>query len=200
MHAAVPVFILAGGKSSRFGSDKARALVDGKPLVALLAERLRTQAVSITVVADVAGKYADLNLETIADDEPGLGPIGGLKTALRVLKEPAAGGAWFLLSSCDLVGFDLQWLEALLAARTSGARAVAFKGERWEPLIALYHQSIGEDLARAIAAGELSMWKLLERVSATALPLPTNWAGSAQFNTPQELATFLKSQEKRTQR
>ena len=199
MHAAVPVFILAGGKSSRFGSDKARALVNGKPLIGVLAERLRSHAASITVVADVAGKYADLNLETIGDDEPGLGPIGGLKTALRVLNESVAGGDWFLVLSCDLVGFDPQWLESLLAARTSVARAIAFKGERWEPLIALYQRSIRADVDRALAADERSMWKLLERVSATAIPLPATWTDAVQANTPQELAAFLKSQTKKKQ-
>ncbi len=193
MHAKVPVFILAGGKSSRFGSDKARALVGGKPLISSLAERLRPYATSLTVVADVAKKYADLGLETIADTLPGLGPIGGLHAALQNLQKAGAKEKWFLLLSCDAVGFDPTWIAELLAQRTRDLRAVAFKSERWEPLIALYHQSIRADVDKAISADDRSMWKLLESVSARAVPLPEHWTGAVQVNTQQELADFLKN-------
>ena len=75
--------VLAGGQATRFGSDKARAMLDGEPLIARLVKRVQPHASRITVVADVAGKYDDLGLTTIADDVPGRGPVGGLLAALR---------------------------------------------------------------------------------------------------------------------
>src|SRR3954452_12325135 len=99
MSLKLPVYVLAGGKSSRFGSDKARALIDGTPLIRILADRLSPFASSLTVVAEVAGKYDDLGLKTIADQVPGLGPMGGLKTILGSLPENSRS-PWFLLVSC----------------------------------------------------------------------------------------------------
>ena len=48
----VPAYILSGGRSSRFGSDKARALAAGKPLILHAADTVAPVAASITVVAD----------------------------------------------------------------------------------------------------------------------------------------------------
>ena len=58
----VPVYILAGGRSRRFGRDKARATTGGAALVVRLAELLTPVAQSITVIAGRPGAYDDLGL------------------------------------------------------------------------------------------------------------------------------------------
>ncbi len=78
----VPVCILSGGRSSRFGSDKARALLRFVPLIVHVVRTAESVASRVTVVADTADKYAGLGLKTIVDLTPGLGPIGGLNTVL----------------------------------------------------------------------------------------------------------------------
>src|SRR5436190_19307235 len=105
----LPIYILAGGKSSRFGSDKARAEIDGEPLLARIVRVLKPAAKNFTIVADAENKYGDLGLRTIADVQPGLGPMGGLLTALNDLREPG----YLLLCSCDMVALDCAWVEAL---------------------------------------------------------------------------------------
>lgn len=75
MSVQVPVYILAGGRSSRFGSDKARAALHGRPMIVRIAELLRPVAESMIVVAEQSDKYADLGLLTIADAIPGQGPL-----------------------------------------------------------------------------------------------------------------------------
>ena len=98
----MPVYILAGGRSSRFGSDKARALLDGEPLVARLARQIEPVARRVTVVAEAADTYADLGLRTIADRRPGLGPLAGLEAALLDATNPPKSTAdWLILLSCD---------------------------------------------------------------------------------------------------
>ena len=146
----VPIYILSGGKSSRFGSDKARAALHGEPLLARIVRVLKPSAARFTVVADTPNKYADLGLRTIADIRPGLGPMGGLLSALKDL----SASDWLLLVSCDMVALDCAWIGALESARTSDARTVAFKGERIEPLFALYHSDLIEDIERAIDSGD----------------------------------------------
>ncbi len=58
--AGFDVYILAGGKSRRFGSDKARAEAKGVAVIVRVAEALASIAGTVTVVADRAGRYDDL--------------------------------------------------------------------------------------------------------------------------------------------
>lgn len=181
----MPVYILAGGKSRRFGSDKARALLQGKPLILHVADALRPFASSTTVVADVPCKYDDLGLRTIADVQPGLGPLGGLASALAHCGEP-----WLLLTSCDLPRIKQSWIDALLSAKREARQAIAFKSDRWQPVPALYHQSVAELVGEQIQRDRLAFQCLLDRASAAAQPLPRDWPATAGVNTPQELEGF----------
>jgi molybdenum cofactor guanylyltransferase len=183
----IPAYILAGGQSRRFGSDKARALVNGVPLVGRIAGELSSSGAVVTVVAEAEGKYADLGLPTIGDLRPGLGPMGGLQTALRHMPIPG----WLLLVSCDMVGLDGRWIDALLAGQREGALAVAFRHDRWEPLLALYHANIGAEVDRRIDAGERGMQGFLDSFESVALPLPADWPALCHVNTPLELDEYL---------
>jgi len=179
---ALEAFILAGGRSSRFGSDKARALLDGRPLILRIADAVRPLASSITVIADRADKFADLNLTTVADRLGGLGPLGGLHTALHLARD------WALLLSCDLVELRRPWIESLLAARTPEASAVAFRHAHWEPLLALYHTRLAPLVERRLHQGRLGLQGLLDEAGAVALELPADWPAVVQVNTPADLA------------
>jgi molybdenum cofactor guanylyltransferase len=185
----LPVFILAGGRSSRFGTDKARAQFDGRPLILHVARMLEPAASHITVVADVADKYADLELPTIADDEPGHGPLGGLVTALRALRDSEA----LMLCSCDAVVVREPWLRALLTHRAAAderIEAVAFRGPHWQPMPALYHRTILPRALRHMGEGRRRMQDLLDAAVTAALPLPDDWPARWQVNTPTDLAGF----------
>lgn len=183
----IPVYILAGGKSSRFGSDKARALVDGQPLIRRIADAVASHASRVTVVADAAGKFADLGLTTIADSVPDRGPMGGLLTALLDHRNRSTSD-WLLLLSCDLLYMSSVWIDTLLAHRGPGVRAVAFRPDRWQPLLALYHATILPQIEACVTNGSLAMQPLLEAVSCVTAPLPLNWPAILQANTPAELA------------
>jgi molybdopterin-guanine dinucleotide biosynthesis protein A len=185
----IPVYIFAGGRSSRFGSDKARALLDGQPLIARIAAAFQPIASRTIVVSDAADRYADLALTTIADGQPGMGPMGALQTALAALS-PAE--EWLLAVSCDLVVVEPSWVGTLLAHREPGALAVAFResGDKagWQPLLTLYHRDIAATVDSCIAAGRRSMRKLLDKVPTVAAPLPADWPAMLQINTREDLA------------
>jgi len=178
----VPVYILAGGQSRRFGSDKARAVLSGKPLVVHVVESLLRFASSVTVVADVAGKYDDLGLRTIGDWTPGLGPFGGLQAALSDSAEP-----WVLLAACDFPGIKGSWVEMLATADRRDAQAVAFRGDHWQPMPALYHRSVVPLIDEQARRRELSMQSLLNRARTVVIPLPRDWPCTAGVNTKAEL-------------
>ena len=188
---SLPVYVLAGGRSSRFGEDKARATLRGEPLIRWAVRPLEDRASSLTVVAGKSGEYSDLGFRTLGDLEPGLGPLGGLATALhdRIHGE---GEGWLFITSCDFVGAREQWVDRLLAHRTQGARAVAFRGSRWEPLFALYHTSALGAVEAVLERGRGAAHALLDAVSAIAVPVPEDWSEARSVNTPEDLESITR--------
>lgn len=190
----LPVYILAGGKSRRFGSDKARAEFDGLPLLTRLARAAAPVAASITVVADRQDRYADLDLRTIADRIPERGPLGGLHTAT----EDAKADSWILALTCDLVAFDPGWVVPLFAVARVPILAAAYRDEGWQPFPGLYHTALRTELERRIAEGLLGMRHLLDTIPSATTGLPSDWPRRLQVNTPADLA--LVSTERHRER
>ena len=109
--------VLAGGRSSRFGSDKALALVEGRPLIAHVIAALRPQVAALVVCGRDWPGY-----RMLADiPRPGLGPLGGLCAAL--IDAERRGFDAVLCAPCDVLD-----LPADLAQRLSPGPAVAIGG------------------------------------------------------------------------
>ncbi len=85
-------YVLAGGASSRFGSDKALVELQGKSMLARTAGLLANVCGTVAIVAQ-KNKLKDSSTETIADRWPGEGPLGGILTALLLLKRRAEARA-----------------------------------------------------------------------------------------------------------
>lgn len=178
----LPLYVLAGGESSRFGEDKARARLGGMPLLVRVVAMLDPVASPATVVADVADKYADLGLRTIADRSPHLGPIGGLEAALV-----DRGMGHLLLAACDLVMARPDWVRQLQDAAGEEGMA-AFRSNRgWEPLLAVYHSSAADAVQARLSGRDLSLQQLLDACGAAALDLPADWPEPNQINTRDDL-------------
>ncbi len=75
--------VLAGGKSSRFGSDKALAELDGRTLIARAVDTLSGFCEYVIVVGRELAPAP-----TIPDwPRPGMGPLGGIAAALRYAED-----------------------------------------------------------------------------------------------------------------
>lgn len=185
----LPVYILAGGRSTRFGSDKARAMLEGQPLILRVAGMIAAHASRITVVADRDGKYADLGLATIADDPPGHhGPLAGMATALRHAGEESLS----LIVSCDLVVIRDGWIVQLLDHADGEVSAVAFRDEKWQPFPGVYHRSALPHMQRQLDTGDRSIQTLLNQLPGCALPLPNDWPTIIQVNRPADLSATAR--------
>lgn len=187
----VPVYVLAGGRSLRFGSDKARAELGGVPLVLRLARLLEPIADGFTVVAERPDKYADLGLSTLGDAVPGLGPLGGLHTALTHARPPG----WVLVVSADLLELRLEWLERLTSSAREPRRAVVFRDRFWQTFPGLYHTALLPEISRRIAGGELALYRLLAAEATACLSLPDDWPEVVQANTPEELERYVRDRK-----
>ena len=142
-------FILAGGASSRMGRDKAWLELGGRPLLVRTAQLLEPLVAPVTVIGPPE-RYSGLGLRVVPDDRAGLGPLGGISTALSLSSSP-----WNLILGCDLPYLSAAWLEHLVArALASAADAVlAETANGPEPLCAMYHQRCGPAIAAALGRG-----------------------------------------------
>ena len=163
---AFPLYILAGGQSRRFGSDKARATINGRPLIQRIADTLRPAVTSVTVVADAAGKYQDLSLPTIPDTAPGSGPLAGLAAALQHGRNHA-DCEWVWVVACDWTNPSLDLLQPLAEQAATTTTAVVYGEQHYQPFPGLYHYSIQPVVTQHLQCDKLSMHQLLDDLNGT---------------------------------
>jgi molybdopterin-guanine dinucleotide biosynthesis protein A len=142
-------FVLAGGKSSRMGVDKALLEIDGISLIERAASLLQSVTGDPTIIGSTS-LYSSLGTKIVADDWPGHGPLGGMATALRVSRTP-----WNLIIACDLPYLTKAWLDFLIErALKSKADAVVPMNERGpEPLCGAYHKNAENRIRSAVEGG-----------------------------------------------
>ena len=205
MTCAIPAYILAGGQSRRFGSDKALAQIQGRTLLARNVTALQAWTSQITIVARKSDQYAFQQIRVISDIQSGLGPLGGLFTALTdATSTPVASTSWILMTSCDLCQLQSPWLDQLLAqAQTASPhiQAVIFQEtapptqpSRWQPFPGLYHTSLLPMVQTRIEQNTLALWSLLESISTLAVPIPKDWPLVSQINTVADWEKYRNQQ------
>ncbi|MCC6214688.1 MAG: NTP transferase domain-containing protein [Polyangiaceae bacterium] len=179
----IEVFVLAGGKSRRFGSDKARAPLAGEPNLARLARQAAASplVVRVRAIADREGKYADLGIETLADRVAEHGPLAGLEIALT-----EAAAEWALVLSCDLTELRPEWIERL-ASRRGEHDAVVFAATRPSPFPGLYRRSALGAVREALATEDRAVVGLLARLRVATVPVPPEWPAVPQVNSLADL-------------
>lgn len=166
--------IIAGGASSRFGSDKALAEFDGRSLLDHVITGLTPQTDFVVICGREVGGQTCL-----ADrPEPGLGPLGGLAAALDYAV--SHGFDAVLTSACDT-----PELPNGLAKMLAGSTAVVVMGQ---PLFGFWPAALCPELDAHLATAQsraISHW--------------ADWAGArrvrldgeiANINTPADLTAL----------
>ncbi len=180
--------ILCGGRSTRFGSDKALADAGGRPLAATIVDALR--AVGADPVAAIGGTAGTaLGIPTIPDRFPAEGPLGGLATALLWAKRGSV-----LVTSCDLPllrAEDLRLLiDAVAAESPDRERAVvAMTDGRPQPTVGCWPASRGRALIDLLHGGRRAWLAALDVVPWVGVELPIDALTDA--DTPEELRELL---------
>jgi molybdopterin-guanine dinucleotide biosynthesis protein A len=166
--------IFAGGAARRFGSDKAIAMIDGRPMIDHVAARLRRQCAVVMVVGRAwPGLIA-------VEDRPhhGMGPLGALAGALIHAFEN--GFDMVLTSGCDLPDLPVDLAERL------GAGPAVVKGQ---PLLGLWPAALGSTLVDWLTTAEdLSMRAWIDHIEARRVALER---APANINRPEDLEAWL---------
>ena len=190
-------FILAGGASSRMGSDKAALRLGEETFVARVASALSGVAGRVSLVSS-RHEPGSFGLPLVRDFFDGAGALGGLHAALLCAQSP-----WAAVVSCDLPFVTAELLRRL-ASLAGGFDAVAplQKDGRLQPLCALYaRRPCLEACEGLLGGGEFRPRALLGRVKARLVGFDeiSDLAGSELFfrnvNTPDDYAEALRAHE-----
>jgi molybdenum cofactor guanylyltransferase len=186
---ALSAYVLAGGQSSRMGTDKAFQLLEGLSLLTRVLDVARSVTDDVHIVGQKQ-KYSSF-APTIEDIFPGCGPLGGIHAALR-----SSDRELNLILAVDVPFVTSALLRHLVALAENSAAGVTVPrvGKGWQPLCAVYRREFADAAEEALRAGRY-------KIDALFVPTATQIVGEEQLqaagfspnlfrnlNTPQELA------------
>jgi molybdopterin-guanine dinucleotide biosynthesis protein A len=170
-------FILAGGASSRMGTDKSQLPLEGQTFTERIAETLLKLTASVYVV----GRQAESSLPSVADVYPQWGALGGLHAALTACKRE-----WAIVVACDLPFATAELFSFLAEKRVDHDAVVPIQEDgRPQPLAALYRvDPCRQRATELIEAGRRRPLDLLEAVK-------TRWISFAEIRNLDQAERFF---------
>jgi molybdopterin-guanine dinucleotide biosynthesis protein A len=153
--------ILAGGRATRFGGlDKGALRVEGRSIrERQLAELAMLNGDTVDVMIVGGPPVPSAAFRWVADRVPGLGPLGGVHTALL-----EAAGDPVIVLACDMPYVSAPLLGHLRALARGFDAVVPRTKDGYHPLCAVYARTCVEPIARRLAAGHLKMAGLFDEV------------------------------------
>ena len=152
-------FVLAGGRSSRMGRDKALLPFRGRPMVEIAVEKLRTFCAEVAISGnrDDLRSFAPVVPETLAD----AGPVAGIETGLGACEQP-----WALFVPVDVPLIPAlllrRWAEGTLQHAAEGCSlSTLLAGEREQPAFCMMRRSASPAVRAAVSDGERKVRRLL---------------------------------------
>jgi len=174
----IEAFILAGGASSRMGTDKSQLLIDRQTFTERISETLLKLTDSVTLV----GRQLDTSvLPSVPDVYPQWGALGGLHAALTACKRD-----WAIVAACDLPFVTADLFSFLSALRLDHEAVVPIQPDgRPQPLASLYRvDPCRQRATELIEAGRRRPLDLLEAVK-------TRWVSFDEIRNLEQSESFF---------
>ncbi|PSB03950.1 molybdenum cofactor guanylyltransferase [Merismopedia glauca] len=163
--------ILAGGKSSRMGTDKALIEIEGIPLIQRITQIAQGLTPQVYVVTSTPEKYQSYlkGCELVKEIDP-QGPLTGFAEGLSWTHTE-----WVLLLACDLPKLKLEplqeWVSRLPEIAPEAIAYLPHHPKGWEPLCGFYGRSSLPHLQAYIASGGRSFQEWLAQHLVIEIPL-----------------------------
>ncbi|WP_326909510.1 NTP transferase domain-containing protein [Sedimentibacter sp. MB31-C6] len=186
--------LLAGGKSSRMGKDKALIKYGDETFMSNSLKKLNKLFDEVIVVADNVEKYHIENVKIIKDIYPGMGPMGGIHAALK-----AAKNDWLFVIPCDMPMWEVFLVEEMLKHRLDNDIVVPLINDHMEPLFALYKKTCIPGIEQCLNNNIIKVIELYSLVKTNYLDLEKLYHEFNQctksffnINTPEDLYNMVK--------
>ena len=187
MEYTISAVILAGGKARRMnGADKGLQLLQNKPLISHVIERLQPQVVDISINANRHHtEYAQWGFPVFSDELPDFqGPLSGMLTALEKAKTD-----FVLFVPCDSPYFPQNLLEKLKSAVKNDRTLIAYAcdEEREHPVFCLMSVQLKEKLRHYLASGERRLLQFMKENGGISVKFTKEEGNFENFNTLDDL-------------
>jgi molybdopterin-guanine dinucleotide biosynthesis protein A len=141
-------YVLAGGKSSRMGQDKALLKLAGTPLALHTVTKLRRVCAEVHILSSRPELEAFAPL--VRDIHPDCGPMGGLEAAMEHSQYK-----WNLFMPVDVPflpsAFLETWIQKVADSQQNDARVAVFTVDgRLQPLLCLLHREVAPFIRQAV--------------------------------------------------
>lgn len=184
----VSIAIMAGGKSSRMGQDKAFVEILGKPIIEQIIDRV-SQLGQTFIITNRPNEYASLDLSMFSDVLPNKGSLGGIYTALH--HSPTHHT---LVLACDMPFVNTEFLHFMLDLRADNDVVVPCIEGYPQGLHAIYSKNCLAPIRQKLDQDQLKVISFYDEVRVRYLHEPEYHAFDPQgyallnINTPEELA------------
>jgi molybdopterin-guanine dinucleotide biosynthesis protein A len=145
----IDAYIIAGGKSIRFKRDKSLYEFNGKQLIKHVVDAISPLFKTVSIISNDTEKFSFLDLNTMPDIIPDLGPIGGIYTALTI----SAGKSIFVFA-CDTPFINKEFVEYMTSKIEGFDVVIPSISDRFEPLHAIYSSSCLPNISQLIDRGD----------------------------------------------
>ncbi|SHI81240.1 molybdenum cofactor guanylyltransferase [Desulfofundulus thermosubterraneus] len=186
--------ILAGGKSTRMGMDKAFIPIGQTTMIKKIASELRKVFSRVMVVSNKREfLYQHLGLPVVNDLRSGCGPLGGIHAGLTFADTP-----YIFVVACDMPFIDARLIPVLVGTCSGYDAVVPRIKECMEPLFAVYSKSCLPSIEQVIDNKNFKLVDLLSRLKVNYIDesrlnlVPDLKRVFININTPRDLLELVK--------
>lgn len=189
---AVTGVILAGGRSSRMGHNKALLPYKGKPLIESIYHTMSELFKEVVVVTNNPEEYAFLPCRKIPDIHVGKGSMAGVHAGLS-----ASATKWIFVVGCDMPFIDARLVRYLATSLGAEAALVPQSTAGLEPLHAFYSRGALPVLAAALSSEKMKLIDILEQLPAKVIPvaeiaaIAPDCRSFVNLNTPEDYSSLV---------
>ncbi len=152
--------ILVGGKSRRYGKNKALVKIDGIPLIERVIRVMSHLFQHLVLITNTPDVYSHLELPMYEDIIKGLGPIGGIYTGLSVIPDEAG-----FFVACDMPLLNQDLIYHIVKSQENNDVVVPRISGMMETLHALYSKGCLPTIERLIASRECQIIRIFKKLS-----------------------------------
>ena len=155
--------VLAGGRSSRLGCNKALLRVGDTTIIERVIKTVSEFVPDIKIITNSEEEYEFLGMKTVPDIMPGCGPLSGIHAALSL-----SHSEYVLVVSCDIPLISPKYIRELIDIYP-GADITIYKHKMFEPLCAIYRRTCIDVLKELIDHGEYRILDLFPSLNVRVL-------------------------------